>query len=134
MTRVSTMIAAAGVTALTLGASVLGASAFAQTDLRALRERNAILQQQDIARQNGLAAQREQSAAQSRYDTQLTLRALDESAPSPTQPSLRPSLPATPPRGAGVDDMAADIERMDRLTDEHLAASNARLRAIKPAS
>jgi hypothetical protein len=127
------MIAAAGVTALTLGASVLGASAFAQADLRALRERNAILQQQDIARQNALAAQREQSAAQSRYDTQLTLRALDQAATSPPA-ELRPALPPTPPRGAGADDMAADIERMDRLTDQALAASNARLRAIKPAS
>jgi type II secretory pathway pseudopilin PulG len=128
------MIAAAGLTALALGASVLGASAFAQTDLRVLRQRNEILQQQDIARQNSLAAQRELSAAQSRYATQLTLRGLDESASPPTEPSLRPALPATPPRGSSVDDMAADIERMDRLTDERLAASNARLRAIKPAS
>jgi hypothetical protein len=128
------MIAAAGLVALSLGASSMGASAFAQTDLRALRERNAILQQQDIARQNSLAAQREQSAAQSRYATQLTLRGLNESATPPAEPSLRPSLPATPPRGSSVDDMAADIERMDRLTDERLAASNARLRAIKPAS
>jgi hypothetical protein len=30
--------------------------------------------------------------------------------------------------------MAADIQQMDRLTDQALAASNARLRAIKPAS
>jgi hypothetical protein len=129
MTRVSTMIAAAGLTALSLSAS-----AFAQTDPRALRGRNEILQQQDIARQNSLAAQRELSAAQSRYNTQLTLRALEQTANPPTQPTLRPPLPPTPPRGASVDDMAADIERMDRLTDQALAAGNARMRAIKPAS
>jgi len=115
-------------------ASVLGAAAFAQTDLRALRERDEILQQQDIARQNALAAQRERSAAQSRYDTQLTLRALNEAATPPTQPSLRPALSPAPPRGASAEEMAADIARMDRLTDQALAAGNARLRAIKPAS
>ena len=128
MTRVSTMIAAAGFAAL-----ALSASAHAQADLRAVRERNVILQQQDIARQNALASQRELSAAQSRYDTQLTLRALDQAATSPTEPTLRPALPP-PPRGASAADMAADIERMDRLTDQALAAGNARMRAIKPAS
>ena len=112
----------------------LSASASAQTDLRALRERDEILQQQDIARQDALAAQRERSAAQSRYDTQLTLRSLDEAARPPSQPSLRPARSPTPPRGASADDMAADIARMDRLTDQALAAGNARLRAIKPAS
>ena len=128
MTRVSTMIAMAGLAAL-----ALGASAFAQVDLRSMRERNTILQQQDIARQNALASQRELSAAQSRYDTQLTLRALGEAATPPTEPTLRPALPP-PPRGFSATDMAADIERMDRLTDEALAAGNARMRAIKPAS
>ncbi|GGL42072.1 MULTISPECIES: hypothetical protein [Caulobacter] len=111
-----------------------GASAFAQTDLRALRQRDEMLQQQDIARQDALAAQRERSAAQSRYDTQLTLRALNETATPPTRPMLRPALSPTPPRGPTADDMAADIARMDRLTDQALAAGNARLRAIKPAS
>ncbi len=123
------MIAAAAGLAL-----ALGASAFAQTDQRALRERNEILQQQDIARQNALASQRELSAAQSRYNTQLTLRELNQAATPPTEPTLRSTLPAIPPRGSGADDMAADIERMDRMTDQALAASNARLRAIKPAS
>jgi hypothetical protein len=128
MTRVSTTIAAAGLVTL-----ALGASAFAQVDLRGVRERNAIYLQQDIARQNALASQRELSAAQSRYATQLTLRALDESATPPTAPTLRPALPP-PPRGSSAADMTADIERMDRLTDQALAAGNARMRAIKPAS
>jgi hypothetical protein len=123
------MIAAAGLTALSLGAS-----ASAQVDLRGVRDRNVILLQQDNDRQNALAAQRELSAAQSRYNTQLTLRALDQAATPPTQPTLRPTLPPSPPRGPSAGDMAADIERMDRLTDEALAAGNARMRAIKPAS
>jgi len=128
MSAVRTMIAGAG-----LGL-VFCTSAFAQVDLRGVRERNVIQLQQGIDRQNSLAAQRELSAAQSRYATQLTLRGLDEAVSPATEPTLRPSLPPTPPRGAGAGDMAADIERMDRLTDQALAASNARMRAIKPAS
>jgi hypothetical protein len=132
MSAVRTMIAATG--PALAAALVLCASASAQVDLRSVRERNVILLQQDIDRQNVLAAQRELSAAQSRYAAQLTLRALDEAARPTTAPILRPSLPPTPPRGASAEDMAADMARMDRLTDQALAASNARLRAIKPAS
>jgi hypothetical protein len=110
-----------------------GASASAQVDLRGLRQRNEILQQQDTARQNVLSAQREASAAQSRYATQLTLRSLDAAATSPAQPTLRPTLSPTPPRGPGADDLAADLARMDSLTDERLAQSNARLRDVTPA-
>jgi hypothetical protein len=91
------------------------------------------LQQQDIARQNVLSAQREATATQSRYATQLTLRSLDSAAHPPTQPSLRPALSPTPPRGPGADDLAADLERMDRLTDERLSQSNTRLRDVTPA-
>ena len=116
-----------------LVALAAGATAFAQVDLRALRQQNQILQQQDTARQDALAAQRERSAAQSRYDTQLTLRSLDEAAARPQSgPVLRPAL-APPPRGPGADDMAADAERIERLTSERLAAGNARLRAVAPA-
>ena len=127
MNAVRTMIAATGLVL------VLGASAFAQVDLRAVRDRNVILLQQDIDRQNALAAQRQLSAAQSRYAAQLTLRALDETRTPSTEPTLR-STPPTLPRGPSAEDMAADIERMERLTDHALAAGNARLRAIKPAS
>lgn len=112
----------------------LGAGAWAQADLRALRQQNQILQQQDTARQSALAAQQQANAAQTRYDTQLTLRSLDAAAaPQPAAPTLRPALPAIPPRGASPSDLAAEAERMDRLTDERLAESNARLRAIAPA-
>ena len=128
MSMVRTMIATTGLVL------ALGASAFAQVDQRAQRERNVFFLQQDMARQNALAAQRELSAAQSRYAAQLTLRSLDEAANPRSEPTLRPALPPTPPRGVAPGDMAADIARMDRLTDQALAASNARLRAIGPAS
>ncbi|CAN5573825.1 hypothetical protein BH10PSE4_BH10PSE4_00280 [soil metagenome] len=112
----------------------MGGPALAQVDLRALRDQNLVLQQQDIARQNMLGAQREAAAAQSRSSTQLTLRdlALTPST-TPVSPSLRPTLPAVPPRGPLADNYTAQAERMDRLTDARLAQSNARLSAIRPA-
>ena len=129
MSGTRTMIATAALAALSFAAP-----AWAQTaDLRALRQQNEILQQQDIARQSNLAAQREIAASHSRYETQLTLRALDDAKTTPKTPSLRPALPARPPRGSSPDEMAAQAEQMERMTDERLAESNARLRAITPA-
>lgn len=126
--RTTTMLATAMLAAVTVGAS-----AWAQVDLRTLRQQGEIQQQQDIARQNALAAQREISAAQSRYDTQLTLRSLNEAAaPRSTEPTLRPTV-APPPRTPSADDIAADAARMDQMTDARLAESNARLRDITPA-
>ena len=117
-----------------IAALAVGGPALAQVDMRSLREENLILQQQDIARQNALGTQREAAAAQSRYATQLTLRDLQMTpVTAPVSPSLRPTLPAVPPRGPSADDYAAQVERMDRLADARLAEGNARLRAITPA-
>jgi hypothetical protein len=122
------------IAATALAAVCASAPAWAQTaDMRALRQQNEILQQQDIARQSNLAAQREISAAQSRYNTQLTLRSLDEARTASKTPSLQPVPPPTPPRGSTADEMAAQAEQIDRETDERLAESNARLRAVTPA-
>lgn len=135
--RFSTMTVLGGLAA----ALVVASPASAQADLRVLRQQDEIRQQNEIARQNALAAQRQSAAEQNRYATQLTLRALDASANPPTAPTLRPSQPI-PPRGPEAADalaadmtadMAADAARMDRLTDQRLAESNARLRAITPA-
>lgn len=116
-----------------LAAGVVGAPAFAQVDLRVLRQQGEIQQQQDIARQDALATQREISAAQRRYDTQMTLRSLSEAAaPRSTEPTLRSTV-APPPRTPSADDIAADAARMEQLTDARLAESNARLRAVTPA-
>ena len=114
----------------------MGSLAWSQANLRVLHDHNAILQQQDIARQNALAAQAETTAARNHQDAQLALRPLDARPSSPSSLSelnLRPSLSATPPRGSDASDDAVQAERMDRLTDERLAQSNARLRALTPA-
>ncbi|KRA59673.1 hypothetical protein ASD79_12015 [Caulobacter sp. Root655] len=116
-----------------LATLAIGPPALAQVDLRVLRQQDEIRQQQEISRQSLLAAQREASAAQNRYNTQLTLRALDSAANPPTKPTLRPALPVVPPRGPDAADLAADAARIDALTDQRLAESNARLRAITPA-
>ena len=130
----------AGMALAAIAASAIGLSpAWSQVDPGALRDRDAILQQQDIARQNALAAQREATAARNHYDAQMALRPLDAAPFTPStlaSPSLRPSLPslpATPPRGPDASDYTAQVERLDRLTDESLAQGNARLRAITPA-
>lgn len=117
-------------------AAGLAGTALAQADLRALRERDEILLQQEITRQDLLAQQRERSAAEAHYQAQLALRPLSS---TPTEPSslgelkLRPTLPASPPRGPDPADLAAEAARMDLLMDQRLAESNARLRAITPA-
>ncbi|WP_426033156.1 hypothetical protein [Caulobacter sp. DWP3-1-3b2] len=116
-----------------MAALAVGGPALAQVDLRTLRDQNLIVQQQDIAQQNALGVQREAAAAQGRFSTQLTLRDLALTPTTPVSPSLRPTLPAAPPRGASADDYAAQAERMDRLTDARLAQSSARLSAIRPA-
>ena len=125
MKRTGAVIAAVG---LAMIAGVAGARA--QTDLRVLREHNEILQAQDIARRDALAQQRELSAAQGRYEAQLRLRDLDDATKSRTEPVLVPTAPV-PPRGPGPVDMAVEAERIDRLTAERLAQSNARIRAIE---
>ena len=122
-----------GLMATAIAATSLGGGAWTQADLRVLRQQNEIRQQQEIARQNALAARQQASAAQSRYETQQTLRALDADRATPlAEPTLRPAQP-TLPRGLDPAEMAADAERMERLTDERLAQGNARLRAITPA-
>lgn len=118
--------------ATALAAVAVGAPAWAQLDQRSLRQ-GEIQQQQDMARQDALATQRELSAAQSRYDTQLTLRSLNEAvAPRSTEPTLRPTV-APPPRAPSADAIAADAARLDQMTDARLAESNARLRGVAPA-
>jgi hypothetical protein len=118
--------------AMTL-ALAAGEAAFAQADLRALRQRNELLQQQDIARQNLLAAQREASAAQGRYQAQQAVRPLDSTPSALARAPVLPAPPATPLRGLTTPDYAAEAQRLERLTDQSLAQGNARLRAITPA-
>jgi hypothetical protein len=90
-------------------------------------QRDAAWQEMEQARQQALAAQRDAFAAQQRYQTQQTLQALSQSSPYASPPV---SGVAPPPLDA---QLAADAERIRILQDQQLAASNARILAIRPA-
>ncbi|MET3664558.1 hypothetical protein [Caulobacter sp. 1776] len=111
------------------------ASARAQ-DLRDIQARNAAAHALEDARRDLLSSQIETSNANERARTELRLRDLD--AQRTGAPSLR-SLTVPPARPlddvARRDaDLARSMDRMERLTQDALAQSNARMLAIRPAS
>ena len=117
-----------------LSGGVLDGAVHAQ-DLRALQARNAAAHALEDARRDLLASQIGASNANEQARTQLRLRELDaQRAP----PSLR-GLTVPPARavdGPGGRDAAlsASASQLERLTQAALAESNARMRAIRPAS
>jgi len=107
--------------ALALVTAMLASPAAAQNTFEDIRLRNALGMQQDLARQQSLAAQREAFAASQRAGASARIQSL----------AIRPA-PVTPaPLNA---QMLADAEVIARIQDQALAASNARILAIKPAS
>lgn len=117
---------------LAVAAAAGGASG--QDTLRELRALNAAQLGADIARQDALAAQREIIARQDQLQTALVLRELDAARTTPpgSRGLIIPS-PAPPP-AAGPDSLQDQLDRMERLTQDALARSNARVRAVRPAS
>ena len=119
--------------ALLLSASLvaLNGAASAQ-DLREIQARNAAAQAIEDARRDMLASQIELSNANERARTELRLRELD------AQRSLRPltAPPVRPPDEAARRDseLSSSMDRLQRLTQDALEQSNARMRAIRPAS
>lgn len=81
------------------------------------------------ARRSFSASQTEISNAQARADTAMRLRELDAQR---AEPRLRPLSPDAPSRPDA--DLSASTLRLERLTQEALDESNARMRAIRPAS
>ncbi|ENZ82306.1 MULTISPECIES: hypothetical protein [Caulobacter] len=113
-------------------------SVAAQNALWDIQARNAAHQAADAARRDQLSTQMEAVAAQERARSQVLLRDLnDQRLAGAGQPSG--ALTVTPPRPAEeVDrrdaDLTASMDRLERLTQDALARSNARMRAIGPAS
>ncbi|MCK5909529.1 MAG: hypothetical protein KAG62_06220 [Caulobacter sp.] len=116
--------------------AALGGSVQAQS-LREIEARNAAAHALEDVRRDLLASQIEASNAQERARTDSLLRGLEQQRASSilTAPSM------TVPPARAVDDPArreADranaMSRLDQLTQEALAQSNARMRAIRPAS
>lgn len=117
-----------------IGFVVSPLSAGAQ-DLRDLQARNAAAHALEDIRRDALQNQIAASNAQERARTQVILR--DLNAGVVTGPVvLREATP--PPVDAEAMrrdlDFDASMERLERLTQEALAQSNARMRAIRPAS
>ena len=117
--------------------SVLAAASgtAAQTDaLRELRAHNAAQHSAEIARQDLLAIQREIVARQDQASTGLMLRELSTAQVTPPGTN---GLTLTPPMAlpeTGADSVMGQMDRMERLTQDALARSNARVRAVRPAS
>lgn len=116
--------------------AALGGSVQAQS-LREIEARNAAAHALENVRRDLLASQIEASNAQERARTDSLLRGLEQQRASSTLTA--PSMTVPPARA--VDDTArreADranaMSRIDQLTQDALAQSNARMRAIRPAS
>lgn len=108
------------------GLAALGGAAYAQT---ALQDRFMSEHALQDARRDLSASQTEISNAQTRADTAARLRGLDAQRAGL---SLRPLTADEPPRRD--TDLSAQTQRLERLTQEALDESNARMRAIRPAS
>ena len=115
--------------------AVVAGSALAQTPLRDLRAQNAATHEAQSARQDLLASQREITARQDQASTALILRELDNARLSPPAAdllALRPTTVIQP--DAAAASFTAQMDRMERLTQDALARGNMRVRAVRPAS
>jgi hypothetical protein len=124
---------AAGVS---LAALAMAGAASAQDPLSELRAQNAAAQAAEIARQDMLATQREITARQDQARTALVLRDLDAAR---AQPPGTTGLVVPPPAvitspDEGLSSLSMQMDRMERLTQDAMARSNARVRAVRPAS
>ncbi len=108
------------------GLAALGGAAYAQT---ALQDRFMAEHALQDARRDLSASQTEITNAQTRADTAVRLRGLDAQRAGP---SLRPLTTDEPPRRD--TDLSNSTLQLERLTQQALAESNARVRAIRPAS
>lgn len=120
-----------GLLLLTAGLAVLGGVAVAPVawGQAALQDRFMAEHALQDARRSFSASQTEISNAQARADTAVRLRELDAQR---AEPRLRPLSPDAPPRRDA--DLSASTLELERLTQEALDESNARMRAIRPAS
>lgn len=116
--------------------AALGGNAQAQS-LREIQARNAAAQALEDVRRDLLANQIDASNAQERARTDSLLRGLEQQR---TGSVLAAPSMIVPPARAMDDparreaDRADAMSRIDQLTQEALARSNVRMRAIRPAS
>lgn len=116
---------------LTAGLAALGGAAYSEFawGQTALQDRFMTEHALQDARRALSSSQAEISNAQTRADTAIRLRELEAQRPGP---SLRPT-PAEPLPERDTD-LTASTLQLERLTQQALDESNARMRAIRPAS
>jgi len=117
-----------------LVAVAIAGRAGAQTPLDLVRAQNAAAHQAEMAQQEHLAAQREIAARQDQARTALVLRELESARTTPLGLLRGPTTPPVPPPDMTADSLAAQMDRLERLTQDALAQSTARIRAVRPAS
>jgi len=122
-----------GVLLLSVSLAALGGVARAQ-DLRALQARNAAAHALEDARRDLLANQIEASNAREQAASAARLRALDAQRATPSDSLTVPSPRVIDEPGRREAELSASASQLDRLTQAALAESNARMRAIRPAS
>lgn len=104
-------------------------------DLRDIQTRNAAAHALEDIRRDALQSQIEVSNAQERARTQIILRDLNAGLVTGPVVSPQANAPATVGEIARPEaEFDAAMARLERLTQEALAQSNARMRAIRPAS
>lgn len=116
-------------------AVLLGGGAAHAQDLREIQARNAAAHALEDARRDVLQSQIAASNAREHAQTRVILR--DLNAMLTTGPIVLKDTP--PPTTTGNEtqsesDFNASMERLERLTQAALDQSNARMRAIRPAS
>lgn len=121
---------------LSVSLAALGVAGARAQDLRDIQSRNAAAHALEDARRDLLSSQIEASNANERARTQTALRDLDAQRAGTL--SLRP---LTAPPARPIDEparreaeLSRSMDRMERLTQDALAQSNARMLAIRPAS
>ena len=110
---------------LVLAAAPAAAQIRPDDPMERLRLENRLAAEQDLIRQQSLAAEREAFVARQRARTADTLQMLEQS---------RPPLPLIASPAPLDARMAADAEAIARRQASELAAGNARILAIRPAS
>lgn len=128
------MMCAGAACLATIGFLVWPLSAGAQ-DLRDIQARNAAAHALEDLRREAVQGQIAASNAQERARTDVILR--DLSAGVVTGPVVLRQTTAPPALDQATRrdlDFDASMDRLERLTQEALAQSNARMRAIRPAS
>ena len=123
-------------TVLLLSASLaaLGGAAAAQS-LGEIRARDTAAHALEDVRRDLLTSQIEASNAQERARTETLLRGLEaqRSGVSPGSLTIPTARPKDDPARREAE-RSMSMNRMDQLTQDALAESNARMRAIRPAS